>query len=182
MLTSAAYIELINRVYRNAQQDGSRHYPVGCCEVFMLTRAQEQARERELAVFRQFGELFDWRLSRRQYNEYASSLKTGSTLVLTDLTKTILWTSQSFLGMTGYARDEAVGKTPKLLQGVDTDPITLRRVNEALKQAEPVSADLLNYRKNGDSYICRASIQPLYNSERELTHFLAVEQEVVGDK
>ncbi|GAB3763961.1 PAS domain-containing protein [Spirosoma pomorum] len=178
MLTSASYIELINRIYSQAQQDGFRPYPVACYEVFMLAQGRDKALDRELLFFQQLSDLFEWRLSRRQQQEYLNSLKAGLTLVLTDLTKTILWTSQNFLSMTGYERKEAVGKTPRLLQGIDTDPITVQRINEALNQAEPVSADLVNYRKNGDPYICRVSIRPLYNTQRRLTHFLAVEREV----
>ena len=178
MLTSESYVELVNRGYSRSQQEGNRSYPVACYEVFLLSQAQERAKNKEAALFRQLIEIFDWDMPRRQRNAYLRKLQTGHTLVLTDLAKTILWTSNNFLTMTGYNHSEAVGQTPKLLQGPDTDPTTVLRVRDSLRRAEPIQADLLNYRKNGEPYICRVMIEPLYDKQGTLTHFLAVESEV----
>jgi PAS domain S-box-containing protein len=145
----------------------------------MLRQAQERAQRKEVNVFRQLGEIFDWNLSRRQRNNYIKKLNTGHTLVLTDLSKTILWTSRSFMTMTGYSQGEAVGQTPAMLQGPATDLLTVKLVRESLDRADSVKADLLNYRKGGETYICRVQIDPLYDNLGELTHFLAVESEVV---
>ncbi len=178
MLTSESYIELVNRGYSQARQDGSRAYPVACYEIFMLNRAQQRATQREIALFQQLTEIFDWDMSRRQRSSYQKKLQAGFTFVLTDLSKTILWTSQSFLSMTGYAHNEAVGRSPKMLQGPDTDLREVSRVRASLESADPVKVNLLNYRKGGEPYTCRIAIDPLYNSQGELTHFLAVESEV----
>ncbi|UHG90463.1 PAS domain-containing protein [Spirosoma oryzicola] len=144
----------------------------------MLTQAQQRANRREIELFRQLNDIFDWNIPRRQRNAYIKKLESGSTLVLTDLSKTILWTSHNFLTMTGYSHLEVIGKTPRILQGPDTDPATIIRVRESLQRANSVKADLLNYRKGGDSYVCRVQIDPLYDSQGALTHFLAVESEV----
>lgn len=180
MLTSESYVELVNRGYSRSQQDGSRSYPVAAYEVFLLTQAQQRAKDKEAALFCQLIDIFDWNVPRRLRNLYLRKLETGYTFVLTDLSKTILWTSQRFLSMTGYSRTEALGQTPKLLQGPDTDQATVLRVRESLSRADSVKADLLNYRKNGEPYICRVQIDPLYTNQNELTHFLAVESEVLS--
>ncbi len=180
MITSESYTELVSRAYNRSQQDGNRSYPVACFEIYMLTQAQERAKRKEAALFRQLGDIFDWDISRRQRNGYIKKLDAGFTLVLTDLSKTILWTSRSFLTMTGYAHSEAVGRTPRILQGPDTSSEAVLLVRESLKRANSVKTDLLNYRKNGEPYLCRVAIDPLYNTQGELTHFLAVESEVVA--
>lgn len=180
MVTSESYVELVNRVYSRSQQDGSRAYPVACYEIFLLDRAQQLAKRKEANVFRQLAHIFDWDLPRWQRNSYLRKLAAGQTLVLTDLSKTILWTSQNFLAMTGYDRAEAIGQTPGMLQGPQTDLTTVRRVRESLERADSVKADLLNYRKNGEPYMCRVQIDPLYTNQNELTHFLAVESEVLS--
>ncbi|CCH55570.1 Blue-light-activated protein Includes: RecName: Full=Blue-light-activated histidine kinase [Fibrisoma limi BUZ 3] len=181
MTTSESYVELINRVYSRSRQEGSRSYPVASYEVFLLSQAQERAKRKEADLFRKLGDIFDWQMSRRQRNGYLKSMRLGFTLVLTDPAKTILWTSNNFLSMTGYIPGEVLGQTPSILQGPDTDARTLRRVRESLQREESVKADLLNYRKDGESYICRVAIDPLYNGEGELTHFLAVECEVKAE-
>ena len=178
MLTSESYVELVNRVYSRTNQDGNRPYPVACYEIFMLQQAQDRAKRKEADLFRKLGDIFDWNMSRQQRNAYLKKLNAGSTLILTDLSKTILWTSNNFLAMTGYSDAEVIGYTPGILQGPDTDPATVLRVRESLRRADSVKAELLNYRKSGEPYICQVQIDPLYNSQGELTHFLAVESEV----
>jgi PAS domain S-box-containing protein len=178
MLSSESYVELIKSGYSRSQQDGYRAYPVACYEIFMLSQAQERAKRHEAALFEQLSTIFDWHLSRKKRSSYLNKLNTGSTLVLTDLTKTILWTSQNFLSMTGFSRSESVGQTPAFLQGPLTDRAALLTVRDSLRRADPVRAQLLNYRKNGETYLCQVAIDPLYNNQGELTHFLAVENEV----
>ena len=179
MLFPDSYGEFINQVYVRSQQDGKRSYPVASYEVFLLDQARQRAGRREETLFRKLADIFDWKLTLRQRNAYIRKLQTGCTLVLTDPAKTILWASSSFLTMTGYAPVEALGNKPGMLQGPDTDPATVLHIRRALERAEPVAADLVNYRKNGEAYVCRVHIEPLYDSQRNLTHFLAVECEVV---
>jgi PAS domain S-box-containing protein len=178
MLSSESYVELVSQAYNRAQQDGSRRFPVACFEIFMLDQAQQRAKRREAEVFQKLSETFGWHLPRWQRNGYLKELGSGSTLILTDHIKTILWTSNSFLAMTGFTRAESLGQTPGILQGPGTDRTTLMNVRESLGRADSVSADLLNYRKNGEPYLCRVTIDPLFNQQGEPTHFLAVENEV----
>lgn len=180
MLPSDSYSELINRVYSRSNQEGSRPFPVASFEIYLLTQAQERAQRREARIFRQLGEIFDWDMSRSQQNRYLKKLQTGYTFVLTDLTRTILWTSNSFLSMTGYGNTEAIGRTPRMLQGPSTDRETLSWIQESLLRANPVKAELLNYRKGGETYLCHVQIDPLYDNQGQLTHFLAIEREVAA--
>lgn len=179
MLTPDPYGEFINQVYGRPQQDGKRSYPVASYEVFLLDQARQRAGRREETLFRKLADIFDWKLTPRQRNTYVRKLQTGYTLVLTDPAKTIIWASNSFLTMTGYKPAEALGQKPALLQGAGTNPDLVLQVQTALDRTESVSADLLNYRKNGEPYICRVHIEPLYDSRQNLTHFLAVEREVI---
>lgn len=98
MLSSESYVELVNR----GQQDGSRPYPVACFEIFRLDQAQQRAKRIEAEAFQKLSGVFGWNLPRGQWNAYLKELANGSTLIVTDQTKTILWTSNSFLAMTGF--------------------------------------------------------------------------------
>ena len=179
MHTSDSYSELVNRMYGHSQKEGHRSYPATCFEISLLVQAQQRASRKEVALFNKLSEIFDWNMSKRQRNAYSKKMETGFTLVLTDLTQTILWTSNNFLTMTGYSQAEVVGKTPTLLQGPKTDPLTTLRMRESLGKSDSVRADVMNYRKNGEPYLCRVQIDPPFDNQGELTHFLAVESELV---
>jgi|GEM_PF-1021265 len=172
------YGEFISQQYICSQYQGSRSYPAVSYEVLLLEQARQRASRREEMLFRQLTGIFDWKMSALECDDYLHKLRTGYTLVLTDLSKSIIWTSQNFLTMTGYTSAEILGKKSSLLQGPDTDPAVLMRIGKALGLAQPAGADLVNYRKNGQTYVCRVHIEPLYDNRQNLTHFLAVEREV----
>lgn len=178
MNVSDSYIELLNRSLRPSQQEGCRPFPVACLEITLLEEAQRRARDREKELFEQLCRIFDWKLTRQQRRYYLKSLNSGLTLVLTDLSKCILWTSRNFLTLTGYTSAEVLGKTPGLLEEDETNQQTIRKANEQLKQAKSVGLTVRNHRKSGEPYLCRIAIDPLRNSQGEMTHFLAVEQEI----
>lgn len=178
MNTSEGYIELVNRSYNQSRQDGHKAYPATSYEITLLAHAQQLATQKESALFKQLCSIFDWQLTRGQQSRYQKSLKNGFTLILTDLSRTILWTSQSILSLTGYSPTEVLGQKPSMLQGNRTDRFAVDHVRRSLKQATSVKTDLLNYRKNGEAYTCRLTIDPLCNGQGELTHFLAIEYEL----
>ena len=165
-----------------SQQTGSLPHRVAAYEIVLLASAQRRARDKETAFFEQLSNQHGWQLSPPQQGRYGSRLQRGYTLILTDPAKTILWTTANFLGLTGYRPREVVGQTPQLLQGAGTDPQRVRQVGEALRQARPVEADLLNYRKDGQSYWCRLWIDPLVNGQGEATHFIATTVEYAGQE
>lgn len=179
MKFSAAYVEMINAGINAPATEGNRSYPLASLEIMLLSYAQHRAHEREVAAFRQFCQQFGWQLSAGQHRRYKQQLKSGYTLILTDAAKVIRWTSHNFMQMTGYRSVDAIGQKPSMLQGPETDQAELKRIREQLARAEPVRAELLNYRKDGSVYTCAVAIDPLHNEKGELTHFLAIEKEVI---
>lgn len=98
-------------------------------------------------------------------------------VVVTDADIKIIHASPGFVSMTGYAVKEALGKSPKFLQGKNTSAQTRENIKQALANGEPITASLMNYRKNGEEYLCEVNILPLYNNKNRITHFIAFERE-----
>lgn len=101
-------------------------------------------------------------------------------LVVTDVKKKIIWVNNGFREMTGYSKCYAMGKKPTFLQGKKTSLETKNEIRLLLKQQKRFSRALINYRKNGEEYLCCIDVLPLYNSSREVTHFLAMEREEIA--
>ncbi|WP_296705572.1 PAS domain-containing protein [Algoriphagus sp.] len=99
------------------------------------------------------------------------------TLVLTDLDQKILWVNNGFEKMTGYAPDFAIGKKPIFLQGPNTSEVVKARIRKKLSNGERISETVTNYKKNGLEYECEITIIPLIDSNRMITHYLALERE-----
>ncbi|MEA5461824.1 PAS domain-containing protein [Arcicella sp. LKC2W] len=114
-----------------------------------------------------------------QWVDFKMYLKENiSAVVITDTRQIIRFASTGFERMTGYPPEFAKGKSPKLLQGKDTETEVRETIREAIQKREIVDAVITNYRKNGESYLCKVTIYPMFNKINELVNFLALESEV----
>ena len=90
----------------------------------------------------------------------------------------IIYVNEAFEKLTGYSADEALGETPRFLQGELTSSESKARINLALKNKKSITETLLNYDKSGRPYWIEMNIIPLKNGFGEVTHFAAIERDV----
>jgi diguanylate cyclase (GGDEF)-like protein/PAS domain S-box-containing protein len=94
----------------------------------------------------------------------------------------IVFVNDAFEKHTGYSRGEVLGKAPRMLQGPFTQRAELDRIRAALTQGQPVRAELINYKKNGDIYWIELEIVPVDYFNRGLTHWVAVARDITERK
>jgi PAS domain S-box-containing protein len=94
----------------------------------------------------------------------------------------IVYVNQAFSRATGYAPEEVLGQTPRLLQGPNTDPATLQMIRAHLAARLPVHAELIHYRKDGSEYWAELSIRPIPDENGSFSHFVSVQRDVTERK
>lgn len=94
----------------------------------------------------------------------------------------IVFVNDAFEARTGYTRQEVLGRSPRLLQGPQTQRDRLDRIRSALEQWQPVRMDLINYRRDGEPYWVDLDISPVWDASRRLTHWVAVGRDVTERK
>lgn len=94
----------------------------------------------------------------------------------------IIYVNPAFEQSTGYSSEEVIGKTPRILQGPDTDKRALARIKQALKQQKPIEETILNYQKDGTPYWLELKIFPLLDNDQKVTHFAAIQRDVTENK
>ena len=90
----------------------------------------------------------------------------------------IVYANKAFEKITGYSKEETVGRNCRFLHDQDKDQEELQQIRDALKIAKPVEVTLKNFRKNGELFYNRLSITPLFDSEGHLIYFLGVQYDV----
>lgn len=94
----------------------------------------------------------------------------------------IVFANEVFEKITGYRREEIVGKNCRFLQGQEREQPGIDKLREAIKNRQPVEVTLKNYKKNGDLFYNRLSVKPLFDSEGRLIYFLGVQYDVTEQK
>jgi sigma-B regulation protein RsbU (phosphoserine phosphatase) len=80
--------------------------------------------------------------------------------------------------MTGYTREELLGRTMHLLQGPETDPAIVGQIRQALDKGEGCEVTLKNYRKGGTVFWNELLISPVVDDTGKLTHYIGVQTDV----
>jgi len=90
----------------------------------------------------------------------------------------ILYVNEAFTQMSGYEKDEIIGKTPRILQGEKTDREVLDRLKECLINEEYFEGKAINYTKEGREYWVEWNISPVYDKEKNLIAFLSLQKDI----
>ena len=90
----------------------------------------------------------------------------------------IIYANPAFCRMTGYARDEILGETPRILQGPDTDPEVIDRLRRDLKAGRHFEGRTTNYRKDRTPFQIEWTIAPVTDARSRVTHYVAVQRDV----
>jgi diguanylate cyclase (GGDEF)-like protein/PAS domain S-box-containing protein len=90
----------------------------------------------------------------------------------------IIYVNPAFSRMTGYAPEEVLGKSPRLLQGPNSCVHTRERIRAALKAWKPVEAELLNYKKDGSTFWVELSLSLVTDETGWHTHWISIQRDV----
>jgi PAS domain S-box-containing protein len=90
----------------------------------------------------------------------------------------IVFANDAFLDLTGYAREELLGRNCRFLQGPLTDRAAVAAVRDAVANLESIAIDLLNYRKDGSTFWNALYVSPVIDEKGELRFFFASQLDV----
>ena len=90
----------------------------------------------------------------------------------------IVFVNAAFTRLSGYALTDVFGRSPKVLQGPDSDPQEIARMRAALSRREPFTAELVNYRRDGTPFHVEARITPICAADGAVTHWVGVQRDI----
>lgn len=124
---------------------------------------------------------------RRQAEEEVRKLQQAveqspSSIMVTDNTGRIEYINPRFTYLTGYTLEEVRGHNPRFLKSGLTSPETYQELWRTITTGREWRGEFCNTKKNGETYWEWASVSPIYDDAGQITHFVAVKEEITARK
>ena len=90
----------------------------------------------------------------------------------------IIFVSPGFLEMSGYSKDEVLGRNCRFLQCAETDPGTVKKLRDSIQHSTDVAVTLLNQRKDGSRFWNQLFMAPIMGMDDRVKFFVGVQRPI----
>ncbi|KAF0109571.1 MAG: multi-sensor hybrid histidine kinase [Chloroflexi bacterium] len=101
---------------------------------------------------------------------------------ITDYNGVIEYINPAFERLTGYTKDEAIGQTPRILKSGKHTPDEYKQLWETIQAGNVSQRTMSNRKKNGGLFYEEKTVTPLWNEQRNITHFVSTGRDITERK
>lgn len=105
-----------------------------------------------------------------------------ASIMITNTEGDIEYVNPKFSQVTGYSEDEIIGQNPRILKSGKIDPLVYKELWKTILAGREWHGEFPNKKKNGEIFYESASIMPITDQNGQITHFLAVKEDVSEQK
>ncbi|SFC94912.1 PAS domain-containing protein [Devosia psychrophila] len=89
----------------------------------------------------------------------------------------IIYANDAFEKLTGHEPSSVIGKTPRILQGPETDEKVITKLSDALKSGGKFEDKAINYKKDGTPFMMYWRVVPI-EVAKKIVAWVAIQREV----
>lgn len=129
-------------------------------------------------------DITDYKHAEQQLHLLGSALYAAvNSIMITDNKGNIVWINPAFTQLTGYEFEEVLNKNPRqLLKSNVHDKAFYKKMWDTMLDGKVWKGEIINQRKNGSLYTEYQTISPVFNEQGEITHFIAIKQDITERK
>ncbi len=103
-------------------------------------------------------------------------------VLITDTEGRITYVNRMFSRITGYSKDEVLGKNPSILKSGDKNQEDYKQLWDTISSGKVWRGEFLNKRKNGELYYESAAIFPLRNEQGKIVSYVGIKEDITERK
>lgn len=108
--------------------------------------------------------------------------QTADIIVITDREGKIEYVNPAFEKQTGYSKEEAIGKTPRILNSGKQDLSFYERLWKTILSGEVFRGVLINKKKDGRLYYTEKTITPIKGKDGNIYSFISTDKDITERK
>lgn len=89
--------------------------------------------------------------------------------------------NDAFSALTGFTREETMGRNCRFLVGPETEPWLTETLRTGIRLKQPVMVEILNYRKNGEPFRNAVMVAPVFGARGDVDYFIGSQVEIAAD-
>ncbi|HKJ83559.1 MAG TPA: ABC transporter substrate-binding protein [Mariprofundaceae bacterium] len=102
----------------------------------------------------------------------------GEIIMITDRDGVLEYVNPAFSKQTGYSKEEAIGRTPAILNSGKQNQAFYRHMWNTIQGGETWQGRIIEERKNGERYPAMLTISPLRDERGEISHYVGVHEDL----
>jgi len=103
-------------------------------------------------------------------------------ILITDKNGVITWVNSAMVIISGYSKDELIGKNVAYLKSVAHPPEYYQKIDETIYSGNVWQGEIINKRKDGKFYTVDLTITPILSQDGTIEHFICILQDITAKK
>ncbi|OIP63214.1 MAG: hypothetical protein AUK34_02000 [Ignavibacteria bacterium CG2_30_36_16] len=105
-----------------------------------------------------------------------------TSVIITNQDGAIQYVNAKFCDITGYTKEEVIGKNPRILKSGQHDKNFYENLWDTILTGKDWHGEILNKKKSGELFWVNTQISPVVNENGDINNFVAVIENITGKK
>ncbi len=113
--------------------------------------------------------------------QYKNAIEKSNIISKTDTEGIITFVNDEFCKISGYTKEELIGKNHNIVRHSDVDPLKFKALWDTIKSKKVYKDTVKNRAKDGSTFYVNTTVIPILNNKEEIVEFIAIRYDVTKE-